>query len=209
MALGTLKNIRSMVRSRIGEPIQKEFLDTELNLYIHFGQLDVARRLLRINQEWFMTSYQYKGSTPITDFDLPEDCLRLVNVFRQGLPVAKIDVEDIGVLYTNANYTPSQISPFYYQVGSTITILPAVAPWQVKIFYVKKPTELTTDDSVTIIPDQFLDLIISYVVMRCKPKLKDPDMVLSEKQYDELYLEIEKKERADVGTKLPGEAMQK
>jgi len=209
MALGTLLNLRSMVRNRIGQPVQKEgpegFLDTELNAIINYGQLEVARRLLKINQEWFVGVESPSPGAARDTYTLPSNCLEVLSVLRNSIPALKIAVANIGILSVNANYMPAANQPFYYQIAGVIYLKPTVNPGLVKIYFVKKPVELTTDANVTIIPDEFLDLVISYAVMHCKSKMGAPDMALMEKQYDEKFKEIEYKYRADIDTQLPGE----
>jgi len=208
--LRTRKFLRSMVRARINEPIEDDFKDTELNSIIDFGQVEVARRLSNIEQEWFAKKGAITLSGTVTIYDLPTDVLEIRSIMWDwyNVEVTRLPLSKVPLIKTNSNYTPSSTNTFYWQVGSKIYIQPAPImdnPGDLTIYYIQKPVVLPDEDSETILREEFLEGIIRFSVMTCSPKKAHLNPADTEKKYDEFFLEMAMKYKVPVDHPVPGE----
>ena len=188
MALNTLKALRSMVRGRIGEPVADEFSEQELNLYLSFGQIDVANKLIPIMKDWFSKKASLTGGP--SDWNVPSDCQEIRSITINGDPLVYIAAEDVGVMSTNQCFKATSDNRFYTHATDTITTYPSssVAP---VLHYVQKAEEMDEDTDVALIPTQFLDLVVKYAVLMCAPRLPKLQQIVP--QLIEEYLATFKK----------------
>jgi hypothetical protein len=210
--LRTRKFLRSMVRARINEPIEDDFKDTELNSIIDFGQVEVARRLSNIEQEWFAVKDAIALSNAVDSYDLPSDTLEIRSIMWDNfnIEVDRLPLSKVPLIKTNSNYTPSSKNAFYWQVGSKIYIQPVPDDstgdvGDLTIYYIQKPVALADEDSESILREEFLEAVIRFCVMTCSPKKAHLNPVDTEKKYDEYFLEIEKKIKVPIDHPAQGE----
>jgi hypothetical protein len=190
MALNTLKALRSMVRGRIGEPVADEFSEQELNLYLSFGQVDVANKLIPIMKDWFTTSGSLTGGP--SDWNVPSLCQEIRAITINGDPLVYIAPEDLGVMATNECFKATSSNRFYTHATDTITIFPSssVAP---VLYYVQRPEEMDEDTDVALIPIQFLDLVVKYAVLMCAPRLPRLQQIVPQlmDEYEKTFARLE------------------
>ncbi len=193
MALGSLFTLRSLVRVKIKEPAPKEFTDLELNALINLGQLDVARRLVSINKEWLAKTVNL-SVVPINGaglISLPSDCLQIEAITTaNGIPIVPLPLDKIGLVTSNAMFQPSLSNPYYFHIGNNLKIY-GVSSGYVTMTYIQKPPELVDDDDISLIPTQFLNLVVAYVVWQCAARV-GLDESQKEKEYDEGFVEVER-----------------
>ena len=210
--LRTRKFLRSMLRARINEPIEDDFKDTELNSIIDFGQIEVARRLSNIEQEWFARKDTIALSNGVSIYDLPSDTLEIRSIMWDNytIEVTRLPLSKVPLIKVNSNYTPSSKNAFYWQVGSKIYIQPVPDDstgdaGNLTIYYIQKPIVLADEDSETILREEFLEALIRFCVMICAPKKAHLNSTDAEKKYDEYFLEIEKKIKVPVDHPTQGD----
>jgi len=200
MALQQLKTIRSLVRNSIKEPVQKNFTDPELNAIISLVQNDVIRRLMRVNTVWFAARTNINGSSGIPGvmvFILPSTCGEIVSIMTaSGVTVTIKPLAEHGLLTTNTMYTPSTSNPYAVQIGNVLYVYPNSIN-VIYLDYIVKGVELTADTDTTIIPFEFVDILIAGTVARCAEKA-GLDARQKEKEYDEMFPESEQRKRQDV-----------
>lgn len=208
--LQKLKYLLSMLRGRIGEPLEDDFTDIELVNLLNLGQFDVARRLLKINKEWFSAFETLTGAvTPngYCYYDLTSlasgKAVFQIEALTQGggNPITRFDIEDVGLIVSNTMYTPSANDPRFVHIGDRIYIWPATN--NPILYFTEKPVELVADDDVTILPVEFVDMLLAYGEWRCAGK-KKLDVKQKEKEYDEMFVEVELRYRRDVKAETPG-----
>jgi len=200
MSLQQLKTIRSLVRNSINEPVQKNFTDPELNAIISLCQNDVIRRLLRVNTVWFASRTQLTGSAPINGartFTLPSTCGEIVSVVTAaGVSVTIKPLSEIGLLTSDTMHTPSASNPYGVHIENYLYIYPSSIS-TIYIHFIRKAVELTEETDTTIIPFQFIDILVAAAVAECAPKA-GLDVAQMEKKYDEKFTELELRKRRDV-----------
>ncbi len=204
--LQTLKVLRGMLRGIIAEPREDKFTDIELNLILSLAQFDVARRLRKINKDWFSTEAENMGAIGYDHsvHTIPSDCLEIISVeaAADGAPIRIFDSSKKNLLLTNSMYTPSASYMFGFHIGNELHIYPAIM--LIKILYVQTPVEISGENDVTIIPVRFVQNILAYAKMICAPKTQHINPQLAAQEYDDMYLEIEALlKKTDVKAKEP------
>jgi len=210
VALQDLKTLRSLLRSRIGEPSEVKFTNVELNTIISAGQFDVARRLLKINKSWLADNTNINITSGVAT--LPTDCGDIEAVVSSDmvnygsfkeLPLSSAGLhENIFHQLRNMNN-----SGYFLHVGDELHFV-GESPWDtlppsVIIYYIRKPIELSADTDLTIIPTQFIELILAYAEWHCALKAGLPP---EEKRaaYNAMFDELRKSVDRDIEKKTPG-----
>lgn len=210
MALQTLKTLRSLLRSRIAEEVQDKFSNIELNTILSLGQFDVSRRLLKINKSWLATSATLTITAGVAT--LPSDCGEIESIVASDLDNYGVFVElplsAVGSTENKFNkFRNSAGCGYYVQIGSSVKFIcdltEVTLPSTVTLYYIQKPVEISDDADETIIPVQFVDLLLAYGEWHCAHKAGlNPD----EKKvaYNQMFEELRKSVERDIERATPG-----
>jgi len=209
MGLQVLKNMRGVLRGRINEPSEKKFTDIELNNAINLAQYDVARRLLKINKNWFAKRTAITVNTVDTYLTgtIPSDCLEIESIITNtGYPIRELPLSEGQLPDVNAMYAASWSNPYYQVISTTLYIYHGVSDASSKsvtMTYIQKPTELSNDTDETIIPIEFVNIIIACAVWYCADKA-GLDSTGKKTEYDTMIIELRESLNRDVKKKIPG-----
>lgn len=179
----TLSNIRSRVRLRLDDD---SFEATAIDRAINDYQSDLTNR----HEFTFMETLSTLalGQDAYT-MSLPNDCQRLLAlilidpiVYRANYTNKYIDYNNFVDIYPTPDLTssniPNQWTIFAQQVRWSA---PANAEYSFRIEYLKAAIPLTTDDSVTIIPDEFCEILVEGALVRLQKRDDDYDLANNER----------------------------
>lgn len=198
----SLKYMRSMLSVKLKDPNMEKFSPLTLDGFINFGQFDVAKRLLKINKKWFTKRVPLSVTAGVTA--VPSDCLEIETLtLTDGTPIVEIAASDIGLIYASSMYEPSLSNPYFVQLTDSLYLFPATIS-SVHLYEIEKPTVLDADGKETIIPVEFVNMIIAYGEWQ-GAEIAGMDPRIKEKEYDEMFAEIQERLTHDVEVKTPGE----
>ena len=198
----SLKYMRSMLAVKLKDPNMEKFSPLALDGFINFGQFDVAKRLLKINKKWFTK----KGTLSVTAgvAIIPSDSLEIdALTLTDGTPIVEVGAADIGLIYANSMYEPSLSNPYFVHLANSLYLFPNSISSAI-LYYTQKPTVLSGDSAETIIPVEFVSMIIAYGEWQ-GADIAGLNPTIKEKEYDEMFREVEERLRKDVEVKTPGE----
>lgn len=199
MALQELGTIRGLVRNLIGEPVQKDFTNPELNAIITLVQNEVIRRLMRVNTVWFASSAQLSAIDVgvAAKYTLPTDCGEIVSVRTlTGKIITIKPLSEHPYITSNPMHAASTNDPCAIQISNKLYVYPPSIT-TIIVDYIQKGLELTTDSETTILPLEFIDILVAGVIAKCAAKA-GLDVAQKEKEYDEMFPESELRKRKDV-----------
>jgi hypothetical protein len=214
MALNTLGTLRAALRSFLRQPVpsSKGFTEQELNFWINTVQFDLARKLLRINQEEFYGIQTILCQHGYQDYTLDSTVGEIIAVTYEDRTVEKISPKDIGLLSTNANFEPSAYQRYWMRFEDTLRTYPASDCTSgdtlfIKVYHVKKPSEMTLDSHTTIIPIDYLTILIlgaAAPIAHAVPHLRDKNVT---KMYEDAIVALADDYVRDksITIKLPGD----
>lgn len=209
--LQTLKVIRGLLRGILADPKEDRFMDTELNFILSMAQFDVARRLRKINRDWF--SKEIEGSCVVgADYSIytfPSDLLDVISaeaVMNQvdpplTIPIRIFDSGKKNLLLSNLMFTPSNSYIIGFQIGGELHIYPAIST--LNILYVQTPVEISNENDQTIIPVRFIEYILAYAKMMCAAKTQHINPAQALQEYENMYMEEIISKKTDVKGKEP------
>jgi len=206
--LQTLKVMRGVLRGMIAEPKEEIFLDMELNFYLSLAQFDVARRLRKINKDWFSIEKEVSCAISVDHsvLTIPSDCLEIILIrssamSRKGETIRLFDNEEMGKITSNSMYAASSTYPVGFHVGNEVYIYPALAA--VRIIYVQSPSEISNENDNTIIPVKFIEHVLAYAKWLCAPKTKHINPQEAKKEYDDMFFDIVIVKKSEVKAPSP------
>ena len=198
----SLKYMRSMLSVKLKDPNMTKFSPLTLDGFINFGQFDVAKRLLKINKKWFTKKQTLTVTAGVAT--IPSDCLEIESLtLTDGTPIVEIAASDIGLIYVSSMYKPSLSNPYFVQLEGSLYLFPVTIS-SVILYETRKPLVLTNDLDGTIIPVEFVSMIIAYGEWQ-GADIAGMDPRIKEQEYDEMFREVEERLRSDVEVKTPGE----
>lgn len=153
------------VRTRIQQKLDNTSFDTaKLNQFINDGQRDIlnTRRFIFMEGEGNLTTSSGSDSlsTLPTDFQVPLS-LRIYSPTSNSSMLTYIEYEDFDTLMPNPNLAGNTIPFAWYIFDSVPKVYPlADGTYTIKMRYVKKPIELTSDTDVPQIPEEFSETLV-------------------------------------------------
>jgi hypothetical protein len=177
-------DIRTRVRFYIDEPIQANFLDSDINYSINESQQDVATEIDQVNEHYRVNpvpiTIQLKANTQF--YDLPDSfwkCSRLQDA-QTGLPIDFTDINSQNDLFNSfppliTGYAMGAFSAMIVggtttgQSGTSIgfTPIPTDATKSALMWYVPIIEDMDADDDTSAIPRQFYDLLAIQAAIDC------------------------------------------
>jgi hypothetical protein len=178
----TLKQCRSDLQSRLNEVAPDRFGTEELNWWINMSQFDVAMTLSTISNIWYGTSQTITFSAtagqittvPLASNYAATKIMRIVKwVLGGGRLVSFIEDDKIETLSGNSNYDSSYLANWfgenlYLFVGSSAASMISNAT---RLFFIRKPDEMTSDSGTMDVPTEFYDLVILSAMSKATQKL--------------------------------------
>lgn len=165
--------IRDLVRHYIDEPVQANWSDDELNVYIDIEYDELAWELLNKSAGFYWKSDTITSVVGVATLDLPTDCIGVVEriVDSDGSMLRKGRRYDFDITTSG---TPS----WFDIAGETIifNVKPTAAETYT-IWYFYTPASLDEDGDVPDIPTQFHSLIAYGTIISAK--IKDGDDLMS------------------------------
>ena len=153
------------VRTRIQQKLDNTNFDTsKLNQFINDGQRDIlnTRRFSFMESETSLTTSSNDDalSTLPTDFQVPLT-LRIYSPTNNSSILSYIEYEDFDVVMPNPNLAGTTIPFAWYIFDGTPKVYPkADSSYTIKMRYIKKPTELTSDSDTPDIPEEFSEVLV-------------------------------------------------
>lgn len=207
VTLRRLDYMRSLLRGRIKEPEEDKFTNIELNLELSLAQFDVIKRLLKINKAWFakIVSIKLKRTTTYGMGAIPSDCSQIEAITDPtGRQITELPLSKVGLL-TNLMYAPSLSDARYLHIGNDIYVYSGISSIPtIWLYHIQKPNELVNDTDITILPVEFVDMIIACALWKCAAKAGLSE-AQKEKEYDDMFVELELRYRRDIETATSGQ----
>ena len=143
----------------------------------------------------------YSGTVPsgVTMFSLPDDVSIVQSQVVTGPDGTQrsigdrfINFRDFNGRYpTPSNNTPGAITYWSSYAGRMILSQPTDGDYTMDIFYIKKPTPLTTDNDVPEIPSEFEELLVLGAFMRVqKREGDDAEAQATEQEYNRKLIQL-------------------
>lgn len=143
--------------------------------WINEAQSRIARSLELAD---LLTSSTQATANGTATYTFPTDLIRLDDIVDAALP-GQLQVQDISwVLQANAAGTITGRPTDYAQATSTTYTLSPVpdAVYTMTLTYYKRPTDLSADADVSILPVDYHDLMVSYALQRAYRAEDDAQM---------------------------------
>lgn len=176
----TLAQLRSDVRSRLDESTATFWSDAELTRWVNEGQNDIARRAecLRATDDIAVTAgtQTYDGPTDLVRATAMEWHPSTSSAIH---PLTYRDKHSADSLWGTTQGTMDGTPMIWTSWGAPPTLTIQVYPTpiedgELKLFYYKLPTELTTDTDNVGVPTGWEDLVTEYATMHALRKDGDP-----------------------------------
>ena len=184
----TRADVRQRVRFYIDEPVQANFLDTDINYAINDNQQDIATEIDQVDELYRViptpTVIQMKANTQF--YDLPDDFWKMVRLqdLQTGLPIDFTDINSQNDFFQNfpplITSTPfGGFSAFLAggsqangQTGASLgfTPIPTDGTKSVQFWYVPIIQDMDNDTDTSAIPRQFYDLLAIQAAIDCMIK---------------------------------------
>ena len=194
------------VRTRIEQKLDDTSFGTaKLNQFINDGQRYVlgSRRFVFMEREADLTTTD--GSEAVTgtptDMAVPLS-LRIYTPVGNAIELEYIEYEDFDRSVPNATNTGETAPSAWRVFNKTIYVYPiADATYNLKLKYLKEPTELTTDASVPEIPEAFSELLVLAGYKRALEHNDDFDQAqIIQLQIDEQIDKMDERYKRQSGT---------
>ena len=178
----SLRTIRSDLAARLDDIAPNNFSEEELNYWLNLSQQDVARRLSSIANLWYGTSESISltaTNNSITTVSLTGNyaatkVMKFVKlILANGTNVPFIEDFRIHTLLSNTAYDGSYFvnwfgENLYLFVGSSAT---ALSGNSATLFFIRKPTDMSTDASTVDVPLEYQDLVVLSALSKAATKL--------------------------------------
>lgn len=173
-----------MVRDRLDEPTESQWLDSEIRRWINAGATEVARRT-----ETLQTTATIPLTAGVQQYTAPTDVIRIyrleyLDASSGSFALEYRDFNNMDGVWWSSQLTaqsrPQLWTAWGFPPSLKIILYPLPdASTNIKLYYYKTPTVLATDDSrdanVTLdIPSGWEDLIVDYAEYNGLRKDRDP-----------------------------------
>lgn len=186
----TLAQVRQRVRFYIDEPVQANFLDSDLNWAINDVQQDVAVDIAQVDEQYFVST----APTVITFianqqyYPLASDFYKMTRLedLTTGLQIPFTDIDSQNNFFQNSIPPLVPINSGSYSamiVGNSVgfTPQPTVSGQQAQYWYVPILPDMTSDSDASSIPRPFIDLLAIQAAIDAKIKDEDDTLALERK----------------------------
>lgn len=195
----TRLDVRNRVRFYIDEPIQANFLDSDINYAINESQQEVATEIDQVNEFYRVipTPTVINLQTNVQFYDLAVDFWKMSRVqdMQTGLPLDFTDINSQNDYFQNfpplvTAYAAGVFSCFITggsqangQTGASLgfTPIPTDNTKSVQYWYVPIIQDMDTDTDTSAIPRQFYDLLAIQAAIDCYIKDEDDTSALERK----------------------------
>lgn len=207
----TRLDLRKRVRFYIDEPVQANFLDTDINYALNECQQTVATEIDQVDENYRVsptpTTISLKVNTQF--YDLAADFWKMTRLQdgQTGLPIDFTDVNSQNDFFQNfppliTTYPFGGFSAFILggnsqgQAGGSlgVTPIPTDATKTLKYWYVPIIQDMTDDTDSTSIPRQFMDLLAIQASIDCRIK-DDADTAQLERKYSRMIDQLKRTTR--------------
>lgn len=159
-----LREMRSYFYSLLGDPGEEKVQRGEAVRYINVGQNVVARQLVNIEREKFITTDTQPAVSSQELYNTPSDLQDIVRVTYNGVECTRHPVRELAALDDNTNYRASKgYQQFFYEIGGTVGLTQiGIRPIpdgteNIIITYIRRPTDfhdlgsfkITLDDNAS------------------------------------------------------------
>jgi hypothetical protein len=180
----TRADIRQRVRFYIDEPVQANFLDSDINYAINDVQQDVATEIDQVDEKYRVSPTPTQIDLVVNQqyYDLADDVWKVVRVqdMTSGLPIDFTDVNSQNDFFQNfpplVNVYPfGGFSCFIVggnsqdQSGGSLgfTPIPTDSTKSVQYWYVPIIQDMDDDEDTSAIPRQFVDMLAIQAAIDC------------------------------------------
>jgi len=168
----TPAGVLSRVRNQLVEDTADFWTDAELYRYMSDAESEVNNMA-----ECYRLSTAAASVTSTSGYTIPADCVSMVRVTWDGVPLKLADQRSIDALgmpgYGGTVQTGSPTH--YYQYGTDMVYLwpTPMSAKTIRYYYTAEPADITTASTSFSIPQQFQNVIQDYVLYRCFTKDQD------------------------------------
>lgn len=188
----TLAELRSAVRQRADMEDSEFVTDAELNSYINNSYTELYDLLVKVNEDYYTISESFTLSGGNNIFELPTDFYKI-----RGLDYALDSSSNEYIAlrpfnFNERNARNRSVSSIYYGqddlryriVGSDLHVVPADrSNGSYQLWYVPRPSELTTDASTADGVSGWLEYVIVDAAIKCMQKEEsDVSVLFAQKQ---------------------------
>lgn len=209
--MATLATLRTRVREHLGETTPGYFTNTEIDAWINEAQIQVAKKILGVDQTLLLTSGTLNWTADTAEYALPSSTWEVVHVERLNADGDIIDVPPLILIQDKHLYDKGNVQPFamgalaYYLRGQNIGFVPTPSETQtaaVRVWYQPLPATLSADGTESDLPNDTEDLIALNAAYRGFARAGDIDRY---RIYQEMYKRqlTEYVDSADVRVKTP------
>ncbi len=199
----TRVDIRTRVRFYIDEPIQANFLDTDINYAINDCQQYVATEIDQVDEKYRVVTDPTTINLVVNQqyYTLADDFWKMTRLqdATSGLPIDFTEVNSQNDFFQN--FPPLvNVYPFggfsAFIVGNSIGFTPTPTDSTKSVLYWYVPTiqDLTDDSDTSAIPRQFIDLLAIQAAIDCKIK-DEADTTQLERKYSRLIDQLKRTAR--------------
>lgn len=181
----TLKDTRLRVRFYIDEPVQANFLDSDINFAINEAQQDVATEIDQVDEKYRMNPVpnQINLESNTQYYDLADDVWKIIRVQdgQTGLPIDFTDINSQNDFFQNF---PPLINTYAFggfscfiaggtqsngQIGTSLGFTPTPTDSTKSVLYWYVPTieDMDDDTDTTAIPRQYNDMLAIQAAIDC------------------------------------------
>ena len=186
----TRQMIRQRVRFFIDEPVEANFLDSDLNYAINEAQQEVATEISLVDEQYFVntTPTQITQIAGQAFYDLQPDFWKMTRLedVNTGLQIPFTDIDSQNNFFQTA--IPPLVSITYagfaaYLLGNTVGFspIPTVTGQMAQYWYVPVLPDLGADSDTSQIPRQFVDLLAIKAAIDAMIKDEDDTSALERK----------------------------
>jgi hypothetical protein len=190
LVVPTLAQIRQRVRFYIDEPIQANFLDSDINWAINDMQQFVVSEIAQVDEKYFVstTPTVIVMTAQQQYYPLAADFFKMTRLEDQAtglmIPFTEIDSQN--------NFFQTPIPPLVsitqagyaaMIVGNSVgfTPMPTTTGTVVQYFYVPLAPDMTSDSDTSVVPRMFIDLLAIQAAIDCFIKDEDDTSALEAK----------------------------
>lgn len=166
-----MNKLQLIARTRffIDEPVQQNWLDTDILIALNRAQEDVAKEIVQVKEDYFVkvSDLNPSGTPPGTIagqelYNLPPDFFEFKRIERSdtGEALAPVDLNEKDS--SNSSLSPASLNNKmgYYVIGSSIGFSPVPqGSIPIRLWYVPILLDMVNDADVSLIPSNYHDMM--------------------------------------------------
>jgi hypothetical protein len=155
-----VSEIATRVKRQFGDEAGAQITDADIIRWVNDAMMEITRtnNLLQISATAATTA-------GVAEYDLPVEILSLRSIKYKGLKLNGLNMEDFDAML--ADSTARGEPQAYYVYARKVTLFPAPSAngtTDLKIFYNRKPTDVTVVGDTPEIPIQYHNRIVEYAI---------------------------------------------